>query len=43
MESQWELAVGLRELKQGLCINIEGWGGRREGGSKGRGPMHIYG
>ena len=25
---QWEFAVCLRELKQGLCINLEGWGGR---------------
>ena len=43
VESQRKLAVGLRELKQGLCINIVGWGGRRDGDSKGRGPMHIYG
>ena len=35
IESQQEFAVWLRKLKQGLCINIEGWemGGRfkREG------------
>ena len=24
MDSQWEFAVWLRELKQGLCINLEG-------------------
>ena len=24
-ESQWEFAVWLRELKQGLCINLEQW------------------
>ena len=24
MDSQWELAAWLRELKQGLCINLEG-------------------
>ena len=30
-----------KKLKQGLCINLEGWDGERwEGGSKGRG--HIY-
>ena len=23
--SQWEFAVGLRELKHGLCNNLEGW------------------
>ena len=27
--SQWEFAVCVKELKQGLCINLEGWG--REG------------
>ena len=33
IDSQWEFAVRLRELKQGLCINLEGWDGegdRRE-------------
>ena len=33
LDSQWELAVWLRKLKQGLCINLEGWDGegdRRE-------------
>ena len=24
MDSQWEFAVWLRKLKQGLCINLEG-------------------
>ena len=32
-ESQWEFAVWLKELKQGLCNKLEGWdgvgGGRR--------------
>ena len=41
IDSQREFAVCLRELKQGLCINLEGWGG--EGGSKGRGCMYTYG
>ena len=27
MDSQWEIAVWLRKLKQGLCINLEGWDG----------------
>ena len=38
IDSQREFAVWLRKLKQGLCINLEGWG--REGGggsSKGEG------
>ena len=25
IDSQWEFAVCLRELKQGLYINLEGW------------------
>ena len=32
IESQWEFAVWPRELKQGLCINLEGWDG--EGGGR---------
>ena len=36
-DSQREFAVCLRELKQGLCINLEGWDGK--GRSRGRGPM----
>ena len=44
-DSQGKFAVGLRKLKQGLCINLEvrGWGGIREGGSKGRGYLYTYG
>ena len=30
-----------QELKQGLCINLEGWDG--EGDSKGKGYMYTYG
>ena len=26
-DSQWEFPVCLRELKRGLCINLEGWDG----------------
>ena len=29
--SQWEFAVRPRTLKQGLCINLEGWDGAEEG------------
>ena len=28
IDSQWEFAVCLRELKQGLCTNPWGWDGR---------------
>ena len=24
-DNQWKFAVWLRKLKQGLCINLEGW------------------
>ena len=43
MDSQWEFAVWLRELKlnPGLCNDFEGWD--REGGSKRRGYRYTYG
>ena len=31
IDSQQEFAVWLRKLKQGLCINLEGWDGERDG------------
>ena len=31
VDHQWEFAVWLRELKQGLCINLEGWDGEGDG------------
>ena len=31
IDSQREFAVWLRKLKQGLCINIEGWVGEGDG------------
>ena len=31
MDSQWEFVVWLRKLKQGLCINLEGWDGAGDG------------
>ena len=31
LDSQWEFAVCPRELKQGLCINLEGWDGETDG------------
>ena len=30
-DSQRESAVWLRKLKQGLCINLEGWDGEGDG------------
>ena len=40
IDSQWEFAVQLRKLKQGLYINLEGWMGRR---FKRQGQMYTYG
>ena len=40
LDGQWEFAVRLRELKLGLCDNLEGWDG--EGGSRRRGHMYTY-
>ena len=31
IDSQWEFAVWLRKLKQGLCVNLEEWHGEADG------------
>ena len=31
IDGQWEFSVCLRELKQGFCINLEGWDGVGDG------------
>ena len=31
IDRQWEFAVGLRVLNQGLCINLEEWDGEGDG------------
>ena len=31
IDSQWEFAVWLRKLKQGLCNNLEWWDGEEDG------------
>ena len=45
IDSQLEFAVWLRKLKQGLCINLEGWNGEGDGSKfqKGGGYMYTYG
>ena len=30
IDSQWEFAICLRKLKQGLCISLEGWDGEED-------------
>ena len=39
IESQWEFAVWLRKLKQGLCIKLEGSDGEVQKGGDRRIPM----
>ena len=42
IDSQWEFAVWLRELKQGLCKKLEGWDGEEDGREVWEGvPMMI--
>ena len=48
IDSQWGFAVWLRELKQGLCINLERWDGVEVGREFQKGgdiciSMAIYG
>ena len=31
IDSQWEFALWLRRLKEGLCINLAGWDGEGDG------------
>ena len=38
IDSQREFAVWLRKLKQGLCINLEGWDGEGDG----REEIYVY-
>ena len=42
IDSQREFAVWLRELKQGHCINLEGWDGERMGGRFKKEGIHVY-
>ena len=42
IDSQREFAVCLRKLKQGLCINLEGWDGETEGKEVQEGGDIVY-
>ena len=43
IDGQREFAVWLRELKQGLCINLEGWDGEGRGRFKREGIyVHLW-
>ena len=41
IDSQWEFAVCLRKLKQGLWINLEGWDGDGDGRFKREGTYVL--
>ena len=42
IDSQQEFAEWLRKLKQGLCINLEGWGGEETGERFKREGIYVY-
>ena len=42
IDSQWEFAVCLRELKQGLCNRLKGGVGRERGERSGREGKWVY-
>ena len=42
IDSQWEFAVCLRELKQGLCNRLNGGVGREMGERSGREVTWVY-
>ena len=47
MDSQCKFAIWLRKLKEGLCINLEGWDEERDGREVQKGgdiciPMYTY-
>ena len=42
INSQQKSAVWLRKLKQGLCINLEGWDGAGDGREVQEGGAHVY-
>ena len=41
-DSKGEFALWLRKLKQGLCINLEGWDGEADGKEFQRKGICIY-
>ena len=42
IDSQWEFAVWLRDLKHGLCKRLKGEVGRKMGGRSGREGTRVY-
>ena len=42
IDSQREFAVWLSKIKQGLCINLEGWDGMGYGREVQKGREYVY-
>ena len=42
IDSQHEFAICLRKLKQGLCDNLERWGGGEDGREVQEGGEYVY-
>ena len=42
IDSQWEFAIWLRKLKQGLRIILEGWDGAGDGREVQREGIYVY-
>ena len=42
IDSKREFALWLRKLKQGLCINLEGWDGVEDGREVRKGGLYVY-
>ena len=42
IDSQREVAVWLRKLKQGVCINLEGWDGTGDARRFKREGIYVY-
>ena len=42
IDSPQEFAIWLRRLKQGLCVNLEGYDGGEVGGSFKREGIYVY-
>ena len=42
IDSPQEFAMWLRKLKQGLCINLEGWDGEGDGREVQRTGLYVY-
>jgi len=42
IDSQCEFAVWLRKLKEGLCINLEGWDRAGDGREVQKGMIYVY-